>query len=95
LVVRNETGAIVQTSTIPVSASPLEWAGVDAAGNPMPAGSYSFQVISYANGAVLSQEPAEVYGTVQEVRNDNGELVLVMTGSIVLPAQSVTALRGG
>lgn len=95
LVVRNETGAIVQTSTIPVSASPLEWAGVDAAGDPMPAGSYSFQVVSYANGAVISQEPAEVYGTVQEVRNDNGELVLVMSGSIVLPAESVTALRGG
>ena len=40
------------------------------------------------------QEPAEVYGRVQEVRNDNGDLVLVMEGSIVVPAKSVRAIRG-
>ncbi|MDG1116209.1 MAG: flagellar hook capping FlgD N-terminal domain-containing protein [Flavimaricola sp.] len=94
VVVRNESGQIVDTRPIPVSASPLDWAGVDSTGNALPKGAYSFEVVSYANGAVIMQEPAEVYGRVQEVRNDNGDLVLVMEGSIVVPAKSVTAIRG-
>lgn len=94
LVVRNDTGQIVGTTAIPVSAAPLDWAGVDTTGNALPKGAYSFQVVSYANGDIIMQEPAEVYGQVQEVRNDNGDLVLVMDGNIVVPAKSVTAIRG-
>ena len=93
LIVRNEDGDEVQRLTIPVSAEPVEWAGVDDLGQPFPPGVYSFEVASYAEGDLILQETAEVYGTVNEVRSEGGEIILVMDGDVAVLASQVGALR--
>jgi flagellar basal-body rod modification protein FlgD len=93
MVVRNADGAEVQRLNLPVSADPVKWAGVDADGNPFPSGLYSFEVVSLSDNTVLMSEQAEVYGTVQEVRAEGGQTVLMMAGGVGVLATSVTALR--
>lgn len=93
LVVRNAAGEDVQTLTIPVSAEPVEWAGVSSDGTPFPQGLYTFEVRSIAGGEVLMQEQAEVYSTVQEVRAEGGETILMLEGGVAVSALSVSALR--
>ena len=93
LVVRNAAGEDVQTLTIPVSAEPVEWAGVSSDGTPFPLGLYTFEVRSIAGGEVLMQEQAEVYSTVQEVRAEGGETILMLEGGVAVSALSVSALR--
>jgi flagellar basal-body rod modification protein FlgD len=95
LVVRNAAGTEVGRSRIPVSAEPIDWAGVGADGAPLPPGRYSFEVVSSAGGEVILTEPAEVYARVTEVRSVGGETVLVTAGGVMVPAASVTALRSG
>jgi flagellar basal-body rod modification protein FlgD len=94
LLVKDSTGEVVQTLTIPVSAEPIEWAGVDDNGQPFPPGVYSFEVVSYASGEVILQETADVYGEVNEVRSEGGEIILVMDGGVAVVASQVGAIRG-
>ena len=94
LIVRNEEGEEVQRLSLPVSAEPFEWAGVDNSGQPFPLGVYSFEVVSYAEGELILQETAEVYGTVNEVQSEGGEIILVMEGDVAVLASQVGALRG-
>lgn len=94
LVVRDAEGVEISRSQIPVSADPIEWAGVTADGAPLPNGIYSFEVVSYAGGEVILTEPAEVYATVVEVRSTSGVNVLILEGDIGVPASSVSAIRG-
>lgn len=93
LVVTNADGIEVQRLAIPVSAEPVEWAGVGQDGEPMPPGIYSFEVVSYAGSEVILQETADVYATVNEVRSEGGELILVTDGGVAVPAGLVGALR--
>jgi hypothetical protein len=44
---------------------------------------------------VISQKPAEMYGTVNEVRLDNGQTTLVLSGGAAIPTDAVTAVREG
>lgn len=93
LVVRNEGGDEVQRLDIPVSAEPLDWAGVDDGGSPFPTGLYSFEVESYSNGALMTTTPAEIYSTITEARGENGETVLILEGGARVTSEEVTALR--
>jgi len=93
LVVRDASGAEVQRMDIPVSAEPIEWAGVGPGGAPFPQGLYSFEVISSANGEVLLTDQADVYSTVQEVRSEAGEMILILEGGVAVAASQVSALR--
>ncbi len=93
LVVKDGTGKEISRVGIPNSADPIEWAGVTADGAPLPPGTYSFAVESWSGTELLLSEPAEVYGTVTEVRSVDGQTALVMEGGILVPASSVTALR--
>ncbi len=93
LVVRDAKGAEVQRLPIGTGTDPVTWAGVAEGGTPLPAGNYTFEVISYKGSEVLSKAPAEVYGKVTEVRVVEGEAVLILAGGITLPTKAVTALR--
>ncbi|EYD73884.1 Flagellar basal-body rod modification protein FlgD [Rubellimicrobium mesophilum DSM 19309] len=95
LVVRDAQGKEVDRQAIPVSSDPIEWAGVGADGSPMASGLYSFEVVSTSGGEEVSTDPAEVYGTVTEVRAVDGKAVLVTQGGSMVAADSVTALRMG
>jgi flagellar basal-body rod modification protein FlgD len=93
LVVRDETGKEIMRQSIPVSADPIEWAGVTSDGDPLPDGIYSFEVVSYAGGKEILSETAEVYAKVVEVRSKDGVNYLMLEGDIGVPASTVTAIR--
>jgi flagellar basal-body rod modification protein FlgD len=93
VIVKNADGIEVQRFEIPVSAEPIEWAGVDALGSPMPQGEYTFEVVSYQDDEVILQETAEVYAEVLEVQVVNGQGVMKLPGDIYIASASVTALR--
>lgn len=93
LVVRDEEGNELSRQSIPVSAEPIEWAGVTSDGAPLPEGVYKFEVVSYSGDEALLTETAEVYAEVVEVRSQGGVNVLMLDGGIGVPASSVSAIR--
>ncbi len=48
---------------------------------------------SYSNGKVISSDMAEAYAGVSEVKMEAGEIKVVLTGGIEVPASTVTAVR--
>jgi flagellar basal-body rod modification protein FlgD len=94
LVVSDENGDEVQRLEIPVSAEPIEWAGVLDGGTPVDEGLYSFQVISYSNDEVVLSEAAEIYARVNEIRSEGGQSVLILEGGAMILTSSVSGLRG-
>ncbi|UWQ79381.1 flagellar hook assembly protein FlgD [Leisingera sp. S132] len=93
LVVKNENGTEVQRVTLPVSAEPYEWNGLDDDGNAVETGEYSFVVESRKGDDLLLAEHAEVYFKVNETRMQGGEVGLITRGGSVVLASSVSALR--
>jgi flagellar basal-body rod modification protein FlgD len=95
IVVRNADGIEVQRFDIPVSAEPIEWAGVGTLGAPLPAGRYSFDVVSYKDDEAILTEPAEVYAEITEVQVVDGQQMLILSGGVAVARGAVTGLRGG
>ena len=93
LVVRNDVGDIVDNAIIPVSSDPIEWAGVDDTGNPLPSGTYSFELISFGNEQVLSSDPVEAYSRITETQNEGGTLWLITESGAKISADSISAIR--
>ncbi|GFE64424.1 flagellar hook capping FlgD N-terminal domain-containing protein [Litoreibacter roseus] len=93
LVVKNAAGEVVQRSPIDLSGETLEWAGVQDNGQPFASGRYAFSVEAYSNGEVIEEETPDIYARVTEVRNENGQQIVVLSGDIKLPAGEVTGLR--
>lgn len=95
LVVRDSLGTQVQKLPIPVSTDPIVWTGTDSTGAPMLNDTYSFSVESYSEGEKILDEPAAVYGRVNEAQIVGGEVVLILDGGQAILSSSVTALRQG
>ncbi|WP_417474566.1 flagellar hook capping FlgD N-terminal domain-containing protein [Leisingera sp.] len=93
LVVQDKNGQEVQRVSLPVSAEPYEWTGVDKDGNRLEADEYSFMVESRKGDDVLLQEYAEIYFKVNETRMQGGDVGLITEGGSVVLASSVSALR--
>ena len=93
IVDRNASGTEVQRLDIPVSAEPVEWAGVGPDGQPFSPGLYTFSIVSYSGDDILISEQAEVYSTVTEVRSEGGQTILMLAGGVGVSAAAVTALR--
>jgi len=93
LIVRDTTGAEVQRQELTTNGSTTSWAGVDADGDPLVAGLYTFAVESRSQGTVMSVDPVPVYSRVAEARNENGAVVLVLEGGVEVSANDVSALR--
>ena len=93
IVVRNESGVEVQRLSVPVSADPVEWAGVGPGGVPFPEGQYTFELISSSDDEVLTEDPVEVYSTVTEVRAQDGQTILILEGGAAISTDQVSALR--
>lgn len=93
LVVRNADGDIVQTTEVPNSTDPIEWAGVDENGDPLPEGLYSFSMNSYAEDELINEAQIDVYTRITEARAENGATVLVLQGGTMVPSANVTGLR--
>jgi flagellar basal-body rod modification protein FlgD len=93
LVVYDEAGSQVQRTSIPVSADPVEWAGVSDDGAPFPSGLYSFEIESRADGEVVLIDPVETYGRITEARLQDGETLLILEGGGAVVASGVRGLR--
>ena len=94
LIVTNAAGIEVDRVRLPVSAELYEWQGRDATGQPLPMGTYSFELHSLdAAGEVILREPAEIYRQVREVRSEGGAQLLILEGGTAIQSTSVTALR--
>lgn len=93
LVVYDEGGTEVQRTTIPVSAEPIQWAGVNGDGGPFVEGIYSFKIESFDNDDLILSETAEVYGQVTEAQITNGQVILILEGNQAILSRSVTGLR--
>lgn len=93
LVVRNADGQAVQRLAIEPDQESLLWPGLDAAGTPLPAGLYRFEVEGSRGGQVIGSRPAEIYATVREVRLTGGRPELVLEGGETLLPENVAALR--
>ncbi|MGJ5617914.1 flagellar hook capping FlgD N-terminal domain-containing protein [Sulfitobacter sp. MF3-043] len=93
LVVYDIDGHEVQRRAIPVSAEPIEWAGVSDDGTPFQDGLYSFVVESRANGELLLSDPVETYARIVEARTQAGETILILEGGSAVSAGNVNGLR--
>lgn len=93
LVIKDSSGNVVQRLAMPVSAEPVQWGGVTDGGSPFAQGLYSFEVESLRDGEILLAEPAETYARVTEVRQLNGESVVVLEGGSSVLADTVNGLR--
>lgn len=93
LVVKDATGRVVSREGMPTNADTILWAGVGDDGNPLPAGSYTFEVESLNLGEVTSTKPVDHYARVTEARNGPNGVDIVLAGGATVAAASVTALR--
>lgn len=93
IVVRNESGSVVQQFTISPTDQSITWAGVGADNAPLPPGLYRFETVSFDGDAELERRAAEVYSRVTEVQNDNGAATLILAGGARVTASDITALR--
>ncbi|MBL3568974.1 flagellar basal body rod modification protein [Rhodovulum sp. BSW8] len=90
LVVRDDTGAIVQSEPIPPDTKTILWSG----GEDHEAGLYDFIVESYAeDGSKLSEAQARIYAQIAEVRTNEGEISIVFDSGTIVKASEVSALR--
>lgn len=95
LVVLDDQGNEVQRQEFTPSTDDIEWAGVDADGNPFETGTYSFRIESYSGEDLLATNDAEIYTEVVEAKSQNGAIVLVLEGGSEVNASDVSALRNG
>ncbi|MDQ2090545.1 flagellar hook capping FlgD N-terminal domain-containing protein [Marimonas arenosa] len=93
LVVRDATGTEINRTQIGLDGAEITWAGADGFGNPLPDGSYMFEVENHANGSLLGTTPVEHYAMVSEAQNIDGNLILVLDGRVQVFASDVIALR--
>lgn len=93
LVVKDSRDTIVQVLPIQPPGGELSWAGVDANGQPLPNGTYSFFVENMNAGNVISTTPADVYALVTEARTEANGAILGLPGGGSVAANSVTGIR--
>ncbi len=93
LVVTNSTGAEVSRQPIDPTTSALEWAGVDADGQPMAPGSYSFAVETVGQDGAVSSLPVESYALIREIRLSGATVNIVLAGGAEVAAADISALR--
>lgn len=93
LVVQDSNGNEVQRVSLPKSAEPYQWNGLDDEGQPFEAGEYAFVVESRKEDELILQEYAEIYFKVNETRMQGGDVGLITEGGSVVLASAVSALR--
>lgn len=95
MVIRDAEGTVVDQIPVPVDENEFVWAGVDDAGNPMPAGSYSASLQSYNGDELLAENPAAVYSTVVAAQMEGGQIILTLDSGAEISADKVSGIRAG
>jgi len=85
---------VVQELAAPAEGGRVAWAGAGADGTPLPDGTYTAEVVSYAGDTRLGAQPALLEGRVVEARlAEGGDARLVLEGGQTVAASAVTGLR--
>lgn len=93
LVVRDSTGAAIETVEIDTSAASIEWDGLDSNGEAYDSGAYSFEIQNYNDDLYLSNTSVQTYGRIAEARADGTDTILVLESGAEISSEAVTALR--
>ncbi|MDI3338129.1 flagellar hook capping FlgD N-terminal domain-containing protein [Defluviimonas aestuarii] len=93
LVVYDASGGEVMRSPAAVSSAPMDWAGTDASGAPLPSAAYSFTLESYSGGELIGTTTIQTYGRITEVRNGVSGPEIVLDGGAVITTADIAALR--
>ncbi|MCV2875845.1 flagellar hook assembly protein FlgD [Rhodobacteraceae bacterium XHP0102] len=94
LLAMNAAGQVVQSVAIDPRGGRISWTGLNEAGEPLPAGLYSFQARGFIAGEEMPKtEPVAAFAQIHEARMDGDQLRLVMAGGVEIEANDVVALR--
>ncbi|MDA7423314.1 flagellar hook capping FlgD N-terminal domain-containing protein [Thalassococcus lentus] len=93
LVVRDESGAVIQRFDIPQGQESVIWAGGDDNGDLLPAGVYRFEIDSFNDETLVGSQLAQVYSRINEVRSDEGVTLVRLSDGSELPQSLITGLR--
>jgi flagellar basal-body rod modification protein FlgD len=93
MVVRDSTGAVVETTQIDTSAETIEWDGLDSDGEPYATGAYSFEIQNYNDDNYLSNTTVDTYNQIAEARADGTDTTLILEGGTAISSTDVSALR--
>jgi flagellar basal-body rod modification protein FlgD len=69
------------------------WDGLDDEGQPLPEGTYTFEIESRLGDELLDTQPVAAYVPIQEARYEGGATMLVMPGGLWVDASAVSGLR--
>lgn len=86
LLVRNSEDAVVDRVPIDMTQTSLEWTGLDEEGVHFPAGTYSFDIESYAGDELIDVYSALTYLRIDEVRADGGTMLLRLPDGSEIPS---------
>lgn len=93
LVVSDAKGTLVSREDLPLSSDPYEWLGADAAGDPLPRGTYALKLESYAGETLIATTPVESYARILEAQSGPTGTALLLAGGAKIAAEKITALR--
>jgi len=93
LIVRDSSGAVVDSRPLDPESQRYDWDGLDENGDPLPDGTYTFEIESQTNGEVVDTQPVAAYVAIREARYENGATLLVMPGDLWVDSSAVTGLR--
>ena len=93
MVVRDSTGAVVETTEIDISVDTIEWDGLDRDGEPYDTGTYTFEIQNYNDDNYLSNTTVDTYNQIAEARADGTDTILILEGGTEISSTDVSALR--
>jgi flagellar basal-body rod modification protein FlgD len=93
LVVRDQSGAIVDSRTLDPAATSYSWDGRRSDGTALPPGRYTFDLESRRGDDLIDSAPVAAYLPIREARMENGTTYLVLPGGLLVESGQVTGLR--
>ncbi len=93
LVVRDANGAEVQRFETVGERQTVAWGGHNAAGNPLPHGTYQIDIESFSQGDLVATTPVEVHGRITEARVVDGQTLLALEGGQEVNSSDILGLR--
>ena len=92
LVAKDSYGRRISAEDVGKGEGLVEWYGVDAEGDRLPPGVYSFSLESYRGDKLIKESSVPTYSTVHEVQRSNGKISFVLDGGALANLDQIDAL---
>ena len=93
LVAYGPLGNMIGRAPVTPGAGPVTWSGLGPDGQPLPPGSYRFEVAGLAGDTVVGSGAVLSYSRIQELVQDAGAQTFVLADGRRVPASAITGLR--